>query len=81
MVDRSLVEQLVGEARARGIAIDSEGGLLTERTKLVVESALESEMTAHAGYENHERTAGSARNGTREKTVLTKAGPDVGYRR
>lgn len=82
MVDCSLVEQLVGGAGARGIAIDREGGLLTELTKLVVESALEGEMTAHVGYEKHERAgeggAGNVRNGTREKTVLTKAGPDVG---
>jgi len=34
-------------------------------------------MTAHLGYEKHERGEGSgnARNGTRPKTVLTKAGP------
>ncbi|WP_374946900.1 transposase, partial [Agreia sp.] len=48
-------------------------------TNLVVESALEGELTAHLGYEKHERAgedgAGNARSGTRSKTVLSKAGP------
>ncbi|GAB3570841.1 IS256 family transposase [Spelaeicoccus albus] len=76
VVDQSLVAQLVGEARAQGVAIDGEGGLLALLTKLVVESALEGELTAHLGYEKHERAeVGNARNGARPKTVLTKAGP------
>ena len=53
--------------------------LLGQLTKLVLESALEGEITAHLGYDKHERTNGAAggntRNGTRSKTVLTKAGP------
>ena len=51
--------------------------MLAQLTKLVLESALEGEMTAHLGYDKHERVEGSenARNGTRSKTVLTKAGP------
>lgn len=69
----------MGGARAQGVAIDGEGGLLAQLTTLVVESALEGELTAHLGYEKHERAgedgAGNARNGTRSKTVLTKAGP------
>lgn len=79
VVDRGLVEQLVGGARAQGLAIDGEGGLLAQLTKLVVESALEGELTAHLGYEKHERAGeagvGNARNGVRSKTVLSKAGP------
>ena len=79
VVDRGLVEQLVGGARAQGLAIDGEGGLLAQLTKLVVESALEGELTAHLGYAKHERAgevgAVNARNGVRSKTVLTKAGP------
>ena len=78
VVDRALIAQLVGDAQRRGIAVDGEGGLLAQLTKLVVESALEGELTAHLGYEKHERTedpAGNSRNGTRAKTVLTKAGP------
>jgi len=39
---------------------------------------LEGEITDHLGYDKHERggsAEGNARNGTRAKTVLTKAGP------
>lgn len=79
VVDKGLIAQLVGDARAAGTAIDGEGGLLAQLTKLVVESGLECEMTAHLGYQKHERAGedggGNARNGTRSKTVLTKAGP------
>ena len=58
--------------------VEGEGSLLAQLTKLELESALEGEITAHLGYEKHERSdeaAGNARNGTRSKTVLTKAGP------
>jgi transposase-like protein len=78
VVDRALIAQLVGDAQRQGLAIDGEGGLLAQLTKLVVESALEGELTAHLGYEKHERTeepGGNSRNGVRSKTVLTKAGP------
>ena len=77
LVDRDLVAQLVGDAQRLGLSVEGEGGLLAQLTKLVLESALEGEMTAHLGYDKHERVEGSdnARNGTRSKTVLTKAGP------
>jgi putative transposase len=76
VVDRRLVARLVGDARSQGVTIFGEGGLLAQLTTLVVESALEGELTGHLGYEKHERAeAGNARNGTRSKTVLTKAGP------
>ena len=47
-------------------------------TRLVLESALEGEITDHLGYDKRERGGsvdGNSRNGTRAKTVLTKAGP------
>ncbi len=77
IVDQGLVAQLVGQAREQGVAIDGEGGLLAQLTKLVVESALEGELSDHLGYDKHERTdtGDNYRNGTRAKTVLTKAGP------
>ena len=77
-IDQDLVAQLVGRARADGISIDGEGGLLAQMTKLVVESALEGEMKDHLGYDKHAKGAsanGNARNGTRSKTIATKAGP------
>lgn len=78
VVDRGLVAQLVGDAQRQGLPVDGEGGLLAELTRLVLESALEGEITDHLGYDKHERGGavdGNARNGTRSKTVLTKAGP------
>lgn len=79
VVDKVLVAQLVGQAQRQGLSVEGEDGLLGQLTKLVLESALEGEITAHLGYEKHERsesaTDGNARNGTRSKTVLTKAGP------
>ena len=78
VVDRGLVAQLVGDAQRKGLPVDGEGGLLAELTRLVLESALEGEITDHLGYDKHERGGsadGNARNGVRSKTVLTKAGP------
>lgn len=77
-VDRALVAQLVAGAREQGLDLAGENGLLGQLTKLVLESALEGEITDHLGYEPHERggsSDGNSRNGTRAKTVLTKAGP------
>jgi len=77
LVDRELVAQLVGDAERLGLGVDGEDGLLTQLTKLVLESALQGELTAHLGYDKHERVGDgvNARNGSRTKTVLTKAGP------
>ncbi|GGM43932.1 IS256 family transposase [Promicromonospora citrea] len=79
VVDRALVAQLIGGAREQGLSLDGQGGLLAQLTKLVLESALEGEMTDHLGRGKHERAGaggdGSSRNGKRAKTVLTQAGP------
>ncbi|MEB0222353.1 transposase, partial [Pseudomonas sp. AB12(2023)] len=61
MVDGRLVDQLVGRAREQGLALTGEKGLLGQLTKMVLESALEGEITDHLGYEKHERS-GSASN-------------------
>lgn len=75
-VGRDLITQLVGQARDQGVAIDGENGLLAELTKLVVEAALEGEMSEHLGYDKHARgDSDNARNGIRTKTVQTKGGP------
>ena len=77
VVDGRLVEQLIGKAREQGVALTGEGGLLGQLTKLVLESALEGELTDHLGYDRHERAGEvtNARNGSRTKTVLTDIGP------
>jgi hypothetical protein len=77
-VDEQLVGQLVERARASGLQLTGEGGLLQQLTKRVLESALEGEITDHLGYDKHDpagRNGGNSRNGTRCKTVLTEVGP------
>jgi Transposase, Mutator family len=50
--------------------------MLGELIRAVLERALESEFTAHLGYERHERGGnGNTRNGTAAKTVPTGVGP------
>jgi transposase-like protein len=70
-----LVRQLAERARAEGLRLTGEGGLLSQLTKVVVESALDGELDDHLGYAKHDpagRDGGNSRNG---KTVLTEAGP------
>jgi putative transposase len=77
-LDEQLVRQLAARARAEGLKLTGEGGLLGRLTKVVVESALEGEMDDHLGYGKHDpagRTGGNSRNGTRPKTLVTEAGP------
>jgi putative transposase len=77
-VDEQLVAQLAERARAEGLQLTGEGGLLARLTKRVVECAIEGEMDDHLGYGKHDpagRDGGNSRNGTREKTLLTEAGP------
>jgi putative transposase len=74
--ERQLAGQLVEQARAEGLRLTGPDGLLGRLTKLVLESALEAELTEHVGYEPHERAgADNSRNGSRAKTVLTDVGP------
>jgi putative transposase len=73
-----LVRQLAERARAEGLRLTGEGGLLSQLTKAVVESALDGELDDHLGYGKHDpagRDGGNSRNGKRGKTVLTEAGP------
>ncbi len=41
---------LVARARAEGLQLTGEGGLLQQLTKRLLESALEGGMTGHLGY-------------------------------
>ena len=77
-VDEQLLDRLVGKARAGGLQLTGDGGLLAQLTKRVIESALEGEITDHLGYDRHDaagRDGGNSRNGHRSKTVLTEVGP------
>jgi putative transposase len=76
--EQSVAEQLVAQARAKGIELVGPSGLLSELTRRVLESALEAEMTDHLGYDKHDpagRNHSNSRNGVRSKTVLTEIGP------
>jgi putative transposase len=75
---QQLAEQLLAQAKARGVDLVGPNGLLNQLTKNVLETALEAEMSEHLGYDKHDvagRTGGNSRNGTRVKTVLTEIGP------
>ncbi|WP_085067328.1 IS256 family transposase [Catenuloplanes japonicus] len=77
-VDAELVGRLVEQARAAGLQLTGEGGLLQQLTKRVIEAALDGEITDHLGYDKHDpagKTGGNSRNGSRAKTVLTDVGP------
>jgi putative transposase len=77
-VDEQLIKQLTDRARAEGLQLTGEGGLLSRLTKTVLESALEGELDDHLGYAKHDpagRNGENSRNGTRGKTVLTEVGP------
>ncbi|WP_405168199.1 IS256 family transposase [Nocardia sp. NBC_01499] len=78
VVDAELVGQLVAQARASGLQLTGEDGLLGQLTKMVVESALDGEITDHLGYDHGDpagRGTPNSRNGTRSKTVVTDVGP------
>lgn len=69
--------ELVDRARAEGVALTGDGGLLTDLVRHVLQRGLEVEMTEHLGYERHAadgRGTGNSRNGTYSKTVSTEIG-------
>jgi putative transposase len=76
--EQSVAEQLVAQAREKGVELVGPDGLLSQLTKRVLETALEAEMTDHLGYDKHDRAGRNhrnSRNGIRSKTVLTEIGP------
>src|SRR5438270_10431722 len=76
--DEQVLRELTERARAGGLKLTGEGGLLGKLTKMVVEGALEGELDDHLGYGKHDpegRDGGNSRNGRRAKTVITDTGP------
>jgi transposase-like protein len=76
--EEQVIRELTERARAGGLKLTGEGGLLGKLTKMVVEGALEGELDDHLGYEKNGpggRDGGNSRNGHRAKTVITEAGP------
>src|SRR5512140_3300807 len=76
--DEQVLRELTERARAGGLKLTGEGGLLGKLTKMVIEGALEGELDDHLGYGKHDpagRDGGNSRNGHRAKTVITDTGP------
>jgi putative transposase len=74
---RRVAAELVERARAEGVDLTGEDGLLTALVREVLQTGLEVEMTDHLGYERHDpagRGTGNSRNGTYGKTVATDVG-------
>lgn len=72
-----IADRLVDQAKADGVALTGEGGLLTGLVQRVLQGALETEITDHLGYEAHDpvgRGSGNSRNGRYPKTVRTEIG-------
>jgi putative transposase len=66
--EQSVAEQLVRQARQKGIELVGPDGLLSQLTKRVLETALEAEMTEHLGYDKHDpvgHNRGNSRNRVR----------------
>jgi putative transposase len=74
---RDWAAELVAQARAEGVELTGDNGLLTGLVRQVLQTGLEVEMTDHLGYERHAavgRGTGNSRNGMTSKTVTTEVG-------
>src|SRR5881392_1436601 len=79
---REWAEQLVARARAEGVELTGDDGLLTAMIRQVLQTGLEVELADHHGYEPYDpagRGSGNSRNGSSAKTVTTDVG-DVALR-
>jgi putative transposase len=79
--EQQAAEELVRRAREQGLSLTGPDGLLKQLTKVVIEAALDQELTEHLGHEKNTpagNEAGNVRNGTRPKTVLTEGTGHVG---
>lgn len=72
-----IASRLVDQARAEGIALTGEGGLLPSLLGRVLSTGLSAELTEHLGYQRHAvegHHSGNSRNGSYPKTVRTEIG-------
>jgi putative transposase len=77
-MDVRIAQELVERARTRGVSLVGPDGLLAQLTKTVLQTALDTELTEHLGYEKGDpagRGRGNHRNGSTPKTVKTEVGP------
>jgi putative transposase len=81
--EQAAAEELVRRAREQGLSLTGPDGLLKQLTKVVLETALDQELTEHLGHEKNGpvgNEAGNIRNGTRPKTVLAEGTGQVRWR-
>jgi putative transposase len=52
--EQGVAEQLVAQAREKGIELVGPNVLLSQLTKRVLETALEAETSEHLGYDKHD---------------------------
>ena len=74
-------EELVRQAREQGLSLTGPDGLLKQLAKVMLETALDQELTEHLGHEKNTpagNETGNVRNGSRPKTVLTEGTGQVG---
>lgn len=74
---REWAEQLVAHARAEGVRLTGDDGLLTAMVRQVLQTGLEVELADHLGYEPYDRAgrgSGNSRNGSSAKRVTTDVG-------
>jgi putative transposase len=79
--EQQAAEELVRRAREQGLSLTGPDGLLKQLTKVVIETALDQELTEHLGHERNTpagNETGNVRNGARPKTVLTGGTGQVG---
>ena len=50
-LDVRIAQELIDQARAQGVSLVGPGGLLSQITRTVRQTALEAEMSEHLGYE------------------------------
>lgn len=76
-IRKELIDELMKDV-GEGAELFGDEGLLNELKKVLVERALEGEMTHHLGYDKGAadgRNGGNSRNGHTRKTVIGKDGP------
>ena len=79
--EQAAAEELVRQAREQGLSLTGPDGLLKQLTKVMIETALDQELTEHLGHEKNTpagNETGNVRNGARPKTVLTEGSGQVG---
>ncbi len=77
LVEAGLLDRLMEQVDAGGLALTGEGGFLPEMIKAVLERGLQAELSDHLGYEKGDpagRGTSNSRNGSTSKTLSTEVG-------